>query len=565
MRVAGQEKKNEIDTSLAADAADACMVARMRLVLSVSALLVVFVDPASLRGVGGSTWLLFCGYVLHSLVVYVYSELEAPLSQSRVIHWLDICWYALIVLLTDGVHSPFFLFFFFAILTSSFRWGFEEGARVTLASVALFAACGMGSATAQDLPRLLLRSTFILALGYMIIYWGRSKVELKRRLALLRAVSRLSNPRFGVDHTVTGILEKIQRFFLDSNTCLLVVRDKESGACSLRTIRQGDAHRSPQAARIAPELAALLMALAPHRAVIYRRSRWPRLPAFGGAATYDGEKGRWTKETHPACDGLAELLEAGAFISVPVNLRKSEGRLFVLSRCGAFRRADALFLGHVVAQAFPVVESIELLDRMASDAASQERLKIALDLHDTAIQPYIGLKMGLSALRNKASADNPLVEDLDKLQDMAAQVIGDLRRYAGRGAQRAGPVGASGADGAAATGSAGARLLRHRHRGLRRGRAQRERSHGGGDPADRPRGPQQHLQAHPRAVRRRQAGMRGRPAQGGDRERGRRHARDRIPAALDLRARQRPGRQRECPAQHRRRAHRCTSRYPCRR
>ncbi|MDR6539072.1 histidine kinase [Variovorax soli] len=431
MRVLGQEKKKEIDTSLAADAADARMVARMRLVLSISALLAVFVDPASLRGVGGSTWLIFCGYIVHSLVVCVFSELEAPLTQSRVIHWLDICWYALIVLLTDGVNSPFFLFFFFAVLTSSFRWGLDEGARVTLASVALFAACGMGSATAQDLPRLLLRSTFILALGYMIIYWGRSKVELKRRLALLRAVSRLSNPRFGVDHTVTAILENIQRFFVDSNTCLLVVRDKESGACSLRTVRQGDAHRSPEAQRIAPELAALLMALAPQRAVIYRRSPWPSLPIFGDAATYDAEKGRWAKETHSACEGLAELLDAGAFIDVPVNLRKSEGRLIVLSRRGAFRRSDALFLGHVVAQAFPVVENIELLDRMASDAASQERLKIALDLHDTAIQPYIGLKMGLSALRNKASADNPLVEDLDRLQDMAARVIGDLRRYAG--------------------------------------------------------------------------------------------------------------------------------------
>jgi signal transduction histidine kinase len=39
--------------------------------------------------------------------------------------------------------------------------------------------------------------------------------------------------------------------------------------------------------------------------------------------------------------------------------------------------------------------------------------------------------MGLSALRKKASADNPLVEDLDRLSDMAAKVIGDLRRYAG--------------------------------------------------------------------------------------------------------------------------------------
>ncbi|VTU26464.1 Sensor histidine kinase LiaS [Variovorax sp. PBS-H4] len=437
MQVQGLEQKPEIDTSLAADVGDARMVARMRLVLSVSALLAVFVDPASLRGVGGSTWLLFCGYIVHSLVVCVYAELEAPLSQSRLIHWLDICWYVVIVQFTDGVHSAFFLFFFFAILTSSFRWGFEEGARVTLASVALFAVCGIDSATAQDLPRLLLRSTFILALGYMIIYWGRSKVELKRRLALLRAVSRLSNPRFGVDHTVTGILEKIQRFFLESSSCLLVVRDKESGACSLRTIRQGDSHRSPQAERIAPELAALLMAVAPHRAAIYRRAPWLRLPGSAGAVTYDAEKGRWSQETHPAFDGLAEMLEANAFISVPVALRKSEGRLYVLSRCGVFHRADALFLGHVVAQAFPVVENIELLDRMASDAASQERRKIALDLHDTAVQPYIGLKMGLSALRNKATADNPLVEDLDKLQDMAARVISDLRRYAG--AVRNGP------------------------------------------------------------------------------------------------------------------------------
>lgn len=430
MLVQRLERKSEIDTSLAADAADARMVARMRLVLSVSALLAVFVDPASLRGVDGSTWLLFCGYVLHSLVICFYSELEAPFAQSKLIHWLDVCWYALIVLLTDGVHSAFFLFFFFAILTSSFRWGFEEGARVTLASVALFAACGMDSATEQDLPRLLLRSTFILALGYMIIYWGRSKVELKRRLALLRAVSRVSNPRFGVDHTVTSILEKVQAFFQGS-CCLLVVRDKESGACWLRTIRAGDAKHSLRAERIDPEAAAPLLSLPSHRAVIYHRTFWLGLPAFAGASAYDSVNERWVREAGPASDSLADLLDARSFISAPVPLRKSEGRLYVFSGQDTFRRSDALFLGHIGAQAFPVIENIELLDRMASDAASQERQKIALDLHDTAIQPYIGLKMGLSALRKKAAADNPLVDDLDRLSDMAAKVIGDLRRYAG--------------------------------------------------------------------------------------------------------------------------------------
>lgn len=86
---------------------------------------------------------------------------------------------------------------------------------------------------------------------------------------------------------------------------------------------------------------------------------------------------------------------------------------------------------HVGTQTFPVIESIDLLDRMASEAASQERRKIALDLHDTAIQPYIGLSLGLSAVRNKASADNPLIVDLEKLIEMTSLVLSDLRRYSG--------------------------------------------------------------------------------------------------------------------------------------
>ena len=103
----------------------------------------------------------------------------------------------------------------------------------------------------------------------------------------------------------------------------------------------------------------------------------------------------------------------------------------MVSHDHGFSKADALFLGHLVAQAFPVIENIDLLDRMASDAAWQERHKIARDLHDVAIQPYIGLQLGLNALRNKAAADNPLIPDLDKLAAMTIEVVDDLRRYTG--------------------------------------------------------------------------------------------------------------------------------------
>jgi signal transduction histidine kinase len=424
------DEQNEIAASLTTDAADALMVARMRLVLAISGLTAIFIDPSGLSGVGHFTWLVFSGYILHSTAIYIFSLLNRPFSQSKLIHWLDICWYALIVLFTGGINSFFYLLFFFAILTASFRWGFEEGARITIASALMLILSGLITETGQDLPRLLLRTTFLLTFGYMSARWGESKIELKRRIALLRDVSRLSNPRFGVDHTITSVLKKTLAFF-KGGSCILVMRDKDSATYSLRTIKEGDAEQSINAIEVSAEAASQLMAFPQDHIVAYTRLLGPATPILGGSLTYDSASGRWIKRDEETSQNMAELLETDSFISVPLSLRKGDGRIYVVSRKNRFSKADALFLSHIAEQAFPVIENIEILDRMASEAVTQERKKIALDIHDTAIQPYIGLKLGLSAVRNKAAADNPLIEDIDKLMAMAAQVIGDLRRYAG--------------------------------------------------------------------------------------------------------------------------------------
>jgi signal transduction histidine kinase len=153
---------------------------------------------------------------------------------------------------------------------------------------------------------------------------------------------------------------------------------------------------------------------------------------MAGWQMHDGAGNRWTGGSGPEGDCVADLLRSRYFIAAPVVLRSGEGRLYVMRRHGGFTRADALFLSQISAQVFPVIENIELLDRIASEAASEERKKIAHDLHDTVIQPYIGLQIGLHALRKKATAGNPLIEDLDRLKDMASQVIADLRHFAGR-------------------------------------------------------------------------------------------------------------------------------------
>lgn len=429
MLAEGLDKHEEAHASLAAAAADAQLVSAMRLVLATAALLALVVDPLNIWG-GDLAWVLFAAYVLHSLVLHVLSLLQKPVALGKLIHWLDVIWCAIFVAFTGAVASLLFLFFFFAILTSSFRWGFEEGARVTLASTVLFVLTAFFPGTEHDIPRLLLRSSFLLALGYISAYWGQSKVALNQRLALLRDVSQLSNPRFGVDHTLTRVLEKTRDFF-GASSCVLVLRDKESGEHQMRLVSAGRPPQTVQAEPLSAEAAAPLLGLPPGRVLLFARNRWP-LQRWPSLQIHDAKTALWS-QTHDTRMGqtLADLLEGDGFISAPVSLRRSEGRIFVVTEHRHPGKSEALFLGHIVAQVFPVIENIELVDRMASEAASQERQKIALDIHDRAVQPYIGLTLGLSALRKKAEPGNPLADDLDKLAEAAHKAIDDLRRYAG--------------------------------------------------------------------------------------------------------------------------------------
>ena len=345
-------------------------------------------------------------------------------------HRLDVIWFALIVASTGGVDSFFFLFFFFSILTSSFRWGYAEGAKVTIASALLFVFSGWILDQENDLSRLLLRTTFLLAIGYISVHWGESKVRLMHQLVMLREVSRLSNPRFGVNQTIANILDKTRRFY-GASSCILVMQDKDSGSYSLRTVNEKNALRPVSDDPVNAEMASPLIAHSHDHLIAYSRPLWNLTGFFLPAPlAYDCIQQRWIRQEGHSNETLTELLGARSFMSTPVSLRKQRGRLYVVSDGGAFNKEDTLFLNQIVSQSFPVVESIECLDKLASDAASEERQKISLDIHDRTIQPYIGLKLGLNAIKSKASADNPLIHDIEKLARMAEDVIDDLRRYA---------------------------------------------------------------------------------------------------------------------------------------
>lgn len=407
------------------------MVFGMRLLLSISALLTLYLAPAGVGALSRLTWIAFIGFALHSAVLLAALQFHnSAILQGKLVYWLDVGWCALLVYCSGG-GGYFFPFFFFVILTAAFHWGFDEGARITLASAAALVMATLLAERHGNLGHLLLRTTFVLALGYMIAYWGGLGLAQRRRLALLRDVSRLSNPRFGVDQTIASVLKQTRQFYRASN-CLLLIRDGASDQWLLHTANEYHDGRAVSIARLGMSAAAPLLAFGPCQSVLYAQPWHALLPCSGDAHSLESGQTRWRALPAGAGAFLADLLDARSFISAPLPLRKGEGRIYVVSAHEHFNRADAGFLQQLAAQVFPVIENIELLDRLASDAAMRERQKLARDLHDSTIQPYIGLRHGLGALRQGVAAEHPLAPQIDKLLAMSDAVIGDMRSFAHR-------------------------------------------------------------------------------------------------------------------------------------
>ncbi len=133
----------------------------------------------------------------------------------------------------------------------------------------------------------------------------------------------------------------------------------------------------------------------------------------------------------PLDDRVASVLEADSYLSVPVYYQhQPRGRLYVIGGPRRFDNSDLNFVVQLMDHVAPVMENIRLVDNLASDAAEQERGRLARDIHDSVIQPYLGLQFGVAAVRQKLEDGNTSVlNDVNELLDLTNHELAELRRY----------------------------------------------------------------------------------------------------------------------------------------
>ena len=415
------------------------IIAFCRVLLALSTVAIVTVDPKQPGFAPDTAFVVLWSYLLYSIVLFTLVRGE-HVRQEHVGAFsaaADIVWVSIITLFTERGASPYFMLHVFLISSVSVRWGLAATVRVT-AFLAFAYPVMMWLASqyyGEDLAihrAHLVRPVYLLVIGYLIGYLGEHERRSKRKLGLLLDLTSVVRRTPPTGRTLTQLMRRTLAFF-DAQQALLVLRDPESGrffAWSVtrrqRRIRVGlritedDPYAFPFAAETEGFLANDLR------------------PGKRSALCYDVITSAITRRALPPDlplpgDGAQALLVAPVLLQrslrgCAVVARDTRWRLW--SREGTFNRDDLEFLLVLVGQAAAGFESVRLTAKAEEVAVLEERARIARDLHDGFIQALAGIDLRVEACKVHLQRDPARVpRELEDLHQAVDRGYREVRHY----------------------------------------------------------------------------------------------------------------------------------------
>jgi signal transduction histidine kinase len=336
-------------------------------------------------------------------------------------YWIDVTWSVLMLHLTSQGTGMLLLTFVQPVVLASIGYGVRHGV-----VLALFAACGVlldaDSSLWSGLAAGHMRAAAtlgVLALLLASAVLSRPMSVLRQRLMLVSDLEAQLDPRRGLDAICATLIEGLRKG-TGADTATLVLPACSAGAAFVSTADEGDFRMN---ALTHARVEALLEGLPPCP-VTHVLRRWP---LFGGTRLH-GSPRRPGLVLDARLDELSRLLEVRTLVVVP--LQRAERRLGHIVLGLHERRARAqevAALADAAPELYRIVEQAALVDRLQDESAAHERVRIGRDLHDSAIQPYLGLKYAVESVARRIAPDNPVRPEIDGLLNLINSEVAELR------------------------------------------------------------------------------------------------------------------------------------------
>jgi signal transduction histidine kinase len=336
-------------------------------------------------------------------------------------YWIDVGWACLTMKLSTTGTMMLAVTLVHPVVLASIGYGVAQGV-----VLAVFAAIGLLLDGDSVLMRGLslgwfegLPTVLVLVAVPAAALLARPMSLLRHRLALIGDLEAQLDPRRGLDPICAELVERL-RAGTEADVVMLVL-PSSTGAPAMLASRDDGTFRAKPEAHLQLEA---MLAQTPSCPVSHVRRRWFDLRR----STRLHGKTAMPATAPNSLGQLALTLNVRSLHVVPLTRYERRHGHFVVGYSSTRGAAyDVSALTSAAPELVRIVEQAALVDQLQEESAGHERARIGRDLHDTAIQPYLGLKYAVECVALRIPRDNPARAEVDALAELVNGEVAALR------------------------------------------------------------------------------------------------------------------------------------------
>lgn len=401
------------------------LIAVGRVVLAAASLFAVWLDPTQPAKYAKIAYSLLAAYVAYSAMLAVLiARLESPAGVRRMVTQVfDLAFFTTFVYFTAGPSSPFIAYFVFSLVCGTLRWGWKGALWTAVAALTSFLALGVYFAyvlrdPAFELNPFIIYAVYLGVVAVLLGYLGAHEERSRREMSQLSDWPR-EEPR-AIEPLSRELLAHAQQVVASSGA-VLAWSEREEPWLHVASLRHGEFELE----KLGPGALQPLVAGAIEDDAFLcadLRAPEPAVLRVSGAAM-----GRWRGA--PLHRDLVARLDMNSVIAAPLSGETLNGWLFFVDK--PIVTADDLGLSKIVSGI--VASRLDLhylLQRLRESAATEERIRLARDLHDGVMQSLTGVALRLAALQRQIlEAPQEAQQSIETIRRLITLEQQDLRFF----------------------------------------------------------------------------------------------------------------------------------------